>query len=144
MHYLILLQVNIYFGTCTFWLMSAKKLTFDTYWWIDLFLPAQFLSWVTQTLARSARVLRGLSKGPWQHPTGHDVKAVGSRSCGPPAFLGDLCHKSLQRGRSRGAYCRNNPGSYQTSLLLLDRISKMSYIFPFERARNGSRICTAE
>lgn len=27
------------------------------------------------------------------------------------------------------AYGQNNPGSYQTSVLLLDRISKMSYIF---------------
>lgn len=27
------------------------------------------------------------------------------------------------------AHCRNNPGSYRTPMALLDRISKMSYIF---------------
>lgn len=44
MHYLILFKVNIYSGTWIFWLTTAKKLTFDMYYWIHLFLLAYFPS----------------------------------------------------------------------------------------------------
>lgn len=79
--------------------MAAKKLTFDMYYWIHLILLVSV--WVSRhwlAVHKSWAVEGGGGTEHRWHPTGHDVKQVGSINCGLLVILGNF--ESLQRGRS--------------------------------------------
>lgn len=120
-------KVIIYSGTWIFWLMAAKKLTFDMYYWIHLILLvsvwvsrhwlAVHKSWAvegggnrTQMASHRARCKGGRKYKLWI--TGHlrEFRVITKRKISPRLTAG------ITLGLTR------------LPMLLLDRISKMSYI----------------